>query len=134
MLVLANIKKAKKLQQEKAFWNTLTLKLFTNNYTPVAGMNAAAFTECADGGYASVTNVGFTDAVLNGSNQAELAAPAVTFTFNYSGGTFTVYGAYWIDPADGEVVAAERAASPFTVTASGQIYVVNPKTVMDTMP
>jgi hypothetical protein len=131
-MILANGKKAKLLEQERTYLNTLTLKLFINNITPADADVVAAYTQCADGGYAGVTNVGFTAATLNGSNQGQVIAPAITWTFTFSVGGFTVYGYYMTDPADSTLVLAERAPSPFTVTAAGQTYTVTPKKIMTT--
>jgi hypothetical protein len=132
-MVLANTKKAKLLEQKRTYLNTLTYKLFKNNITPGGANVAADFIEVTDGGYAAKTNMGFAAAYLNGVNQGQTDAPSWTNTFNFSGGAFTVYGYYVVDPADGGLVFSERAASPFNVTANGQTYTVVPSMLEDTM-
>lgn len=132
-MILANGKKAKLLEQERPYLNTLEYRLFKNNYVPLANMVIGDFTEVTDGGYAPLTVIGFAAAILNGANQSELAAPAWTTTFNFSGGGFTVYGYFVRDPADNTVVYAERDPSPFVVDAAGRTYTVYPKKLQDTM-
>lgn len=131
-MVLMNAKKAKLLEQERTYLNTLQLRLFINNLVPVATNVTADFTQCTDGGYAGVTNVGFTAAILNGAQQGQTTAPAVTWTFTFSAGSQTIYGYYMVDPLDGITVFAERAPTPFTITGAGQTYTVTPKKIMDT--
>lgn len=132
-IVLTNNGKVALIEEERTFLNGCTLRLFVNNYVPVAGSVVGNFTECTDSGYAGFTPIGFAAATLNGSNQGQILAPAVTWTFTHDVGDFTVYGYYVTRASDGQVVYAERAASPFLVTAPGQTYTVVPKKVMDTM-
>lgn len=139
-IVLANGKKAKLIDQERTYLNTLKLVLFKSNTTPVGTNVVGDFTFVSDSGYepgvpgtGGVTNVGFTAGTLNGSNQGQLLAPTVTWVFTHNGGDFTVYGYAFIDPADGAVVYSERALTPFLCTGAGQTYSVTPKKVMDTM-
>lgn len=131
--VIMNESKADFLQQEKDFLNTLTLRLFTNDHVPAAGDTVSSYTELSGSPYAAVTNVGFGDATLNGSNQGQITAPAVTFSLPYSGTPYWVYGCYYTQPGGTKVAMAERAADPFQVTAAGRIFVVTPKKVMTTL-
>jgi hypothetical protein len=133
-IVLANAKKAKLLEQERTYLNTLDIRLFKNNLTPTGANVLADFTEVTDAGYAPVNNVGFTAAILNGANQGQTTAPTVLFTFQHNAGDFTIFGYYFTDPADAnKVVFSERASASFTVTANGDTYAVTPKKLMDTM-
>lgn len=132
-IVLANQKKATLLQQQKAYLAGLTIRLFVNNVTPAGATTEAGLTECSDSGYAAVNNVGYGNAVINAGNQGESDGPTITWTFTHFPGDFTVYGYYLTDPVDGKLVFSERAANPFPCTAAGQIYVVTPKVLFDTM-
>jgi hypothetical protein len=137
-IVLARSSKAKLIEQERAFLNTCSLRLFKNNLVPTDANVVGDFTEVSaaggDTGYAAGgVAPGFTVATLNGAFQGQIVAPTVTWVFTFSAGGFTVYGYYVVDPATGLLVYSERAAAPFTVTAAGQTFSVTPKKVMDTM-
>lgn len=132
-IVLANQKKAKLTETSRSLLNTTHIRLFKNDYTPVAGMTSASFTEVTDSGYTSKVPV-FAAATLNGANKGELLAPMLTWVFSHDGGDFTVYGYYITDDADSEVIYAERAPTPITITAAGQTYSVTPKYTRDTAP
>lgn len=135
-MVLANGKKAKLLDQQRTYLNTLRYRLFT----AVAGGTLdgtkvkADFTEVVDSGYAYQVPV-FTAATLNGSNQAQLVAPVLTWTFTFSGGVaYTIKGYFTEDPADGTLVYSQFGAADVTVTAAGATYSVIPQMLDDTMP
>lgn len=130
-LFLANGKKAKLLDQERTFLNTCILHLFTNNITVSATTVAGDFSETTDSGY-SPSAITFATATLNGSNQGQMVAPAVTFTFNHDVGDFTIYGWFLIDPADSALVMSQNTTN-FTVTGAGQTYTVTPKVLLDRM-
>lgn len=102
----------------------LTVRLFTNNHTPVVTDTASAFTECALSGYANVT---LTPASWSGSTTGGLATytyPAITFTFNaYAGGT-TIYGYYVTIPGVTGVLA-ELFSTPYAVPSGGGTLTVN---------
>jgi len=135
-IVLANAWKPTLLDTERSTLNGYYYGLFVNNLTPTGANILADFTECTDGGYISTgrQHPVFTAAYLNGSNQGELDGATLTWTFSYSGGGFTVYGYFCATAGSGgALVFSERATAPFTVTAAGQIYVVVPKKLMDTM-
>lgn len=138
-IVLANAKKADLLDKERTYLNTLDLRLYTNNYDPVAGMVAGSFTELTGSPYALKNNVGFATATLNGSNQAETVAPSWTFLLPYSGTPYDIYGYYFTDPADShkpvfaEVRKVSGTITPFHVDAAGMTFTVVPKKVQDTL-
>ncbi len=134
MIILANGKRAKTLEQERTFFNACTMHLFISNTTPTPSTVVGAFTECTDGGYAPVTPIGFTAAILNGSNLGEMSAPAISWVFDYTAGPQTVYGYYLTDNADGLLVYSERFATPFPITAAGQVLGVVPRYQHDEMP
>lgn len=137
MIVMSNPGKVALLDSERALLNTYYYGLYTNNITPDSNTVLADLTECTDGSYVSTGRLppGFTPATLNGDDEAELTGPDMQWTFNFSGGSFTVYG-YFVATASsgGTLIYSERAAAPFTVTASGQTFTVTPRKVMDNMP
>lgn len=104
----------------------LSLKLFTNNFTPNANGSetVAAFTEASGAGYAAITLTNGSWTVSTVSTIVQAAFAKQTFTFNAALGA-TVYGYYIVD-ADANLVYAERAASVFTPTVNGDYYEVTP--------
>lgn len=103
----------------------LTLKLYTNNYTPVAGSTAGSFTECAVSGYSAKTlsRASWGDPSTNGSGKAEMAYASQTFTFTGSG---TIYG-YYIVSASGAVLMWAELFSSARSVASGDSLTITPK-------
>lgn len=131
---LANGKKAKLLEQVRAYLNTLEYHLFVNAHVPADADTVVVYSEPADTGYAKKSAVGFTASYLNGLNQGETDAPNITFgPFTLSAGGFTIQGYYVVDPADGALVYAEAATTPFTVSAVGQSYTIQPKVTDNTL-
>jgi len=131
-LVVADIGAATML---KAFFNNvwpaggknLTLRLYTNDYTPVEGSTAGNFTEAAGGGYAAktLTNGSWTQSQVGGIEQVAYAEQ----TFNFTGplsGSATVYG-YFVTDADGVIVFAERGAASFQPAVDGDAIPIIPK-------
>ena len=90
-----------------------TIKLFTNDYTPVAGSVAASFTEMSGLGYASKTLTAGSWTVTTISNVASGTYAQQTWTFT-AGSSQVVYGYFVID-ASGVILFAERFASPPTI-------------------
>lgn len=102
-----------------------TLKLYTNNYTPVAASTAGNFTECAVSGYSAktLTRGSWGDPTTNGSGKAEMAYAAQTFSFTGSG---TIYGYYVVSATAGTLIFAELFSSARSV-ASGDSLTITPK-------
>ena len=103
----------------------LTLKLYSNNYTPVEGTTTAAFTEVAGGGYSAKTlNVG--DWVLTAGDPSFGLYAQRTFAFTGpTNAPGTIYGYYVID-ALGVTRWAERFPGsniPFSPIAGSSIKV-----------
>ena len=133
-IMLANAAKAKLIEQERSYLNGLLMRLYTVDYVPTASMTLANFQPApADSGLSPDKPIAFTPAVLNGANQGELNAAALTWTAAYNAGNITVFGYYVWDSVNNWVVYAERAPTPFPVTAPGQTYTVTPRKQMDTM-
>jgi hypothetical protein len=107
--------------------NNLTLKLFTNNYTPLDTSTAASFTEASGGNYAAktLTNGSWTISAANDPSDAVYAEQTWTFNGSLSGNA-TIYGYYVVD-ADNNLVWAEVAPTPFQPTQNGDIFKVTPK-------
>lgn len=106
--------------------NNLTLKLFTNNYTPLTTSVAGDFTEAAGGGYAAATFTAgsWTVSTSNVPRDAVYAQQTFTFTGALTS-TAVIYGYYVVD-ADGVLVFAERASSTMTPATNGDTYKVTP--------
>lgn len=119
----------------KAFFNNswpaggknLTLKLYTNDYTPLDTSVAGSFTEASGGGYAAKTlsNGSWTVTTGNDPSDAVYAQQTFTFTGTLSGGA-SVYGYYVVD-ADGVLLLAERFAYSFTPSYNGETLKVTPR-------
>lgn len=106
-----------------------TLKLFSNNYTPISTTVVGDFTEVTGGGYAAKTLTGTSWTVAtNASNEAEATYAAQTFTFTGAiGGSGIVYGYYVIQTTSGLLLWAERFASSFTPTTNGDSFTFTPR-------
>lgn len=104
-----------------------TLKLYTNNYTPVAASTHTNFTECAVSGYTAKTlsRGSWGDPSTNGSGKAEMSYAAQTFSFTGSG---TIYGYYIVGATSGTLIFAELFSAARSV-ASGDSLTVTPKFV-----
>lgn len=108
----------------------LTLRLFTNNYTPVVTSLNNMFTDAAGGNYAAVTlaNNGWTTA-LNG-NISESTYAEQTFTFNGNlTGNAVCYG-YFVTDAANAAIWGERFGNSFTPTNNGDTIKITPKVQM----
>jgi hypothetical protein len=105
----------------------LTLKLYTNNYTPLDTSVAGSFTEASGGGYAAKTlsNGSWTVTVGNDPSDAVYAQQTFTFTGELSGAA-SVYG-YFVVDADGVLLLAEKFAYSFTPRYNGETLKVTPR-------
>ena len=119
----------------KAFFNNvwpsggknLTLKLYTNNYTPLDSSVAGDFTEASGGGYAAktLTNGSWTVTPADDPSDAVYAEQTWTFTGALAGSA-TIYGYFVID-ADGTIVLGEKFDYSFTPAKNGDQLRVTPK-------
>ena len=131
-LVLADVGAAMQL---KAIFNNvwpaggknLTLKLYTNNYTPLDSSTAGNFTEATGGGYAAKTlaNGSWTQSNVGGIEQVLYALQSFIFTGALTGNP-AIYG-YFVVDADGVLVWAELIAAPFTPANNGDHLDITPK-------
>jgi len=119
----------------KAFFNNswptggkdLTLKLFTNDITPVDTHVASNYTEAAGGGYAAKTlsNGSWTVTPANDPSDAIYAQQVWTFTGALTG-PGVIYG-YFVLDADGILLWAERLTAAFTPANNGDQVKITPK-------
>ena len=103
----------------------LTLKLFTNNYTPIPTSIASSFTEMAGQGYAAKSLAMASWSVSSIAGTSTAVYPAQTWTFT-GGGPTTIYG-YYIIGADGVIRGAELFPIPFVAQYSGDAVVLTPQ-------
>jgi hypothetical protein len=106
---------------------SLVLKLFTNDYTPVRGSTSANLTEASGSGYSAATltpaSWSFT---AGGSPPGRLEYPAVTFGFT-DALAVPVYGYFLVQTSSGLLVAAERFSDgPYTIALNGDEIVITP--------
>lgn len=96
------------------FIDGATLRLFSNNYTPVPGSAIGNFTQCTFTGYAGIVLPAGGAAFDNGAGFAEVDYALQTFICTGGGGQ-NIYG-WYVDNA-GVVVAAQRdPGAPFAIT------------------
>ena len=107
----------------------LVLKLYTNNYTPIATSTESDFTVASGGGYSSVTLTGASWTVsTNGSGQAEAVYAQQTFTFTGAlSGSATIYGWVLVQSSSGYLIAAEKSANTFTPASNGDTWYITPR-------
>lgn len=94
----------------------LTLRLFSNNFTPSNTDAVGAYTECADGSYAGIVLAGGTWVITTISGGKQAAYPSQTFTF---AGANNLYGWYLTDSGNTLVYASGNFTSPPIVIPSG---------------
>jgi hypothetical protein len=105
----------------------LSLRLFSNNFTPIGAMAIGSFTEVAGGGYAAkpILFAGWT--IVSGASSATFS-PLQQWTFTGPpSGPGTVYGYYLTRDSDSRVYLAERFAPaivPFNPVNGSNIRVV----------
>ena len=104
----------------------LTLKLYTNDYTPVAASVAGSFTEATFADYAAktLTAGSWGTAATDANGKAAISYAAQTWT----GGTAaneTCYGWYCVGATSGTIIMAGRFSSAKTV-AEGETLTINP--------
>lgn len=87
----------------------LTLRLFTNNFTPANTDAVGAYTECADASYAGIVLTGASWVITTISGGQQAAYASQTFSFL---STNSLYGWYLTDSANTKVYAAGNFTSP----------------------
>lgn len=107
-----------------------TIKLYVNDYTPVAGSVAGSFTEMSTLGYAAKTLTAASWTVTTIANVASGTYAQQTWTFT-AGSSVVVYG-YFVINAAGTILFAERFASPPTIQYTGDIIKITPVVTLAT--
>lgn len=105
------------------------LKLFANNYTPLAAMVPGDFTEAAGGGYAHVavdSSDDFTEEYANTPPDLILAEQTFIFTGVLTTNP-TIYGWYLIKQDLSVVRAAKLLDTPFTPASGGGTLKFTPR-------
>lgn len=107
----------------------LTLKLYTNNYSPVAASVAADFTEATFTGYAAktLTRSSWTDPVQSGTT-AKTTYPELTWS--NSGSSQTIYGYYVVGATSGTLIFAEALDAAYAM-ATGSSFNLTPELTLD---
>lgn len=94
----------------------LVLKLYSNNYTPVATSTASNFTEANFTGYSakSITRASWGTPTTNANGEAEVSATAQDWSAESDQ---TIYGYFLVGAVSGTVVWAQRFSVPRSVTS-----------------
>ena len=107
----------------------LTLRLYSNNYTPGGGSATANFTEVTGGGYANKP-LTFANWVITANAPSDALYPLQTWTFTGpTDAPGTIYGYYVTRNSDGKLMWAERFAAgylPFSPIA-GSLVKITPR-------
>lgn len=102
-----------------------SLRLYRNDYTPVAGSTLAAFTEATFQGYFrwDLSRAGWSVPVISaGRAVSEWTLNEVAWTI--ASGTQDIYGYYVVAPLLAKVAWAERFNEPRTLTAGEKLIVL----------
>ena len=100
----------------------LSVRLYSNDYTPVDGSTLADFTEAGWGGYfrETINRAGWGVPTIIDTRASGTYATVFEWT-NNSGASVTVYGYYVVNPATGKVRWAERFGSPRVLAAGKKL-------------
>ena len=101
----------------------LTLKLFTNNYTPVEASTASSFTEATGYGYAAASITASDWTLVAGD---PTYATNIEKVFSFTGALGTVYGYYLIGATSGKVYWAEKFTNAITIQNNGDQIRITP--------
>lgn len=115
----------KLLNDRIAGWGaSVTLHLFTNNYTPIAGSVIGNFTEATFPGYVAQA-IGAWGAAAMVGGRAKTIGSTITNTLSVTGGPYSIYGYYMT--LGGVLIWAERDPNaPISEATAGDSYSVIP--------
>jgi hypothetical protein len=101
------------------YLNGLTLRLYSNDFSPAHNTPNAGFTECNFSGYAAQATNNWGPPVNNGLNEHTDTTDMV-HTFNHNGGpqANTIYGVYLTDAAGNWILAQRTNVVPPPVMSS----------------
>lgn len=110
---------------------SLVLKLFKNDVTPVETTVEGDLTEADFTGYASIALTPATWTTTAGA-PSDVTYPQQTFASSANQAAQNVYGYYIVQTSSGKLVAAERFSSaPYVIVNNGDAIKVTPKITMD---
>lgn len=126
-IIFANVGEVvllKWMLKDTSISENLTMKLYSNNYTPVASSTAANFTESSFSGYSAKTlsRGSWSDpTTVSGKAESSYASQVYSAT-----GSATVYGYFIVGASSGTLILGERF--PVTrVLTSGDTVTIIPK-------
>lgn len=98
----------------------LTLKLYTNSYSPIASSVAADFTEATFTGYVAKT---LSRATWGNPTQSGTAAQSLysQLTWTNTGSSQTIYGIYVVGATSGTLIFAEAFDAAFAASTGSTI-------------
>lgn len=94
-----------------------TMHLFDNNVTIGTATLVASLNEASFAGYSSVSLVGWSSPLIDGTNHAYTIPTTPTFTPTAPGGSGNLYG-YWIDKGSDFIGAQNFPTPPIVVAQS----------------
>lgn len=121
-IVIPDVALVDTLEIERASFNAggTVMKLYANNYTPVAATVLGDFSEATFPGYASANNDPYGAAAMVGP-VAQIDATEAVFTRGVGVGSEDIYG-YWVEDGAGNLLYAERfAGGPYTIANVGDL-------------
>lgn len=103
------------------------LKLYTNNYSPAAGMTPSSFTECSGGGYAHATIATANWSTEYSNAPRDIILPEQTFAFTGVTTGATIYGYYFISLDLATVKMAKALDTPYSPSSGGGTLKFTPR-------
>lgn len=107
----------------------LVYGLYVNDLTPAESDDDTDYTACTETGYSAKTLTGASWNAASGGS-IDYAQQTWTFTGTPPAGQ-TIYGYYVTRAVGGELVLAERASTPFTVTNENDQVLLTPTITAD---
>jgi hypothetical protein len=114
----------------RGYLNTLDLALWTNNFVPVYSSVLGSFTEASYSGYSRQPTTGWTAAAPNIlPPNTDMADVQHTFTPSGTIAPVSIYGAFFIDPADGAWIFAQptNVSPPASLSGPLTSYLFTPR-------
>jgi hypothetical protein len=107
----------------------LSMKLYTNDYTPLQTSTTASFTSASGGGYAHIALLSGSWTVTPANDPSDATYAEQTYTFTGAlDGSATVYGYYVVANAgNGDLVWGERFATSFQPANNGDTIKITPR-------
>ena len=123
---------------QRALGNTPTenavLKLFTNDYTPLATSAAGNFTEMTGHAYAAKTlSAANWVAISDAGGVAVASYPQQSWTFTADTAPITIYGYFVVGATTGQLLWAERMPNPYVVENDGDVLKITPRFAADSV-